>query len=251
VPKPPTCLAVIARVLLVLLSTCSPTPAPDLADIHLSNIPDLPQLGPQFGSVYASEMLCAPVAVSNSLMWLQDNFSRPDQIALVDKLAHYRYMATSPHQGTGPTGVLFGVEKYLKEFGLEFRRLEYAGIRTVPDRFRAGGKLSLAWLHSGLAPRSAVWLNLGWYSQLAPGVYRREFGHWVTLVGFKDGKLLVHDPGPWQAAPEPLAVVSNKVWLLDAQEWYLAPTVLELSDAPGPGYDYTLLDGAVILTVNP
>ena len=231
----------------ITLSACKGPALPVLPDISFAGIPDMPQQGPKFNPRFENETLCAPVAVANSLAWLQGISSLEAQVDMVNRLAGHRYMATSPHIGTSPGGLMHGVQRYLQERNIPYQRLEYAGYRTVPEQYRANEPVSLQWLHSGLTEHSAVWLNLGWYTQVLPGVYRREGGHWVTLAGFEEGGLLLHDPGPWQDQPVPLQITSRRNNVLLGEDWKIAPLVLELPNAPSPGRGQTMIDGAVRL----
>ncbi len=50
-------------------------------------------------------------------------------------------------------------------------------------------------MQSGLNRRGAVWINVGWYKfNLKTNEYRRVGGHWVTLVGYNKGRLVIYDP---------------------------------------------------------
>lgn len=239
--------------LLSLLLACPAVENPPLADVALEGVPNLSQHGPQFDAQHASDQLCAPIAAANSLIWLEGRQAdQRAQIALVNTLAHYSYMATSPNAGTGPTGVLKGVEKYLLQTTRPEHTLEHAGWRSVPDRYRADSSVSLRWLHEGLNRTSAVWLNLGWYEQRLPGVYRRLGGHWVTLVGIRDGRLVLHDPAQPQSMQVSATLRPGGLLHSDESGWRWASRVLALATASNPFADSsTYIDGAIRLNLSP
>ena len=119
-------------------------------------------------------------------------------------LGSEKYMNTNLDSGTGVIQVLNGVSKYLKDCGYGYGRLEYQGWRGHPPEFATGTAVpKLDWIKNGLAGKSAVWLNIGWYKHLpSTDEYQRVGGHCVTMVGFGVDKnwrrnpniLIVHDP---------------------------------------------------------
>ena len=182
------------------LTSCSQQSDPLLPESFFPDIPDLPQVGAVYASQGDGQALCAPVSVANALAWLEGDTDDESVVALTKLLASKDYMGTSFNAGTPLTGVIRGIDLYLKERGLPYHRLNYTGWQWVRPANRAEAPLSISWIVEGLTHRSAVWLNLGWYDSPFPGYYRRRGGHWVTLVGYKNGKLLVNDPGPWAGA---------------------------------------------------
>ena len=97
---------------------------PSHATTEFANqIPDFTQTDIR-GSYYGNgQQFCAPVAVSNSIMWLADRSN--GQIELIKKLASSSYMNTSLQNGTGTTGVLNGVDRIAHELFGSYKRLEY------------------------------------------------------------------------------------------------------------------------------
>jgi hypothetical protein len=97
--------------------------------------------------------------------------------------------------------VLSGVQKYVTDQGYHCKRLEYEGWRSV-GRSREGmvkaTKPNLDWLKQGISdPHGSAWLNVGWYTKVDDGEWKRTGGHWVTLVGFDatdPNILLIHNP---------------------------------------------------------
>ena len=164
-------------------------------DFH-TEIPDLLQTKESAGFPGGGKQFCGPVAVSNSLAWLSGNVSEADQIALVHKLGSQNYMNTNTKDGTGTTGLIRGIVRYVEEEFGGYRTIQYSGWRKVPKKYRLNtGAPTLAFIKSGLNRHGSVWLNVGWYDYSEPmNEYTRVGGHWVTLVGYRDGKLLIHDP---------------------------------------------------------
>jgi hypothetical protein len=180
----------------------------------VDEIPDYLQTDPAYGG-FVNDGLnhCAPVAVSNSLIWLDDNGfpqlvddtadRKRDQHTLITTLASAPYMNTDPDIGTDPSSVLTGVQRLFEARGLTYQRLQFQGYRAVAAAFATPVQVpDLDWIRRGFYEGAAVWLNIGFYAyDAAADTYARDFGHWVTLVGFGfDGKqedaayLIVHDP---------------------------------------------------------
>ena len=163
---------------------------------YLDEIPDFTQTNVKVGNTGSGQQYCAPVAVSNSLVWLANN--KNEQIQFITKLASKKYMNTSLKNGTGTTGVLRGVEKISKELFDGYKVLEYEGWRKHPKSYSNGIKVPIIKrIESIISKRSAAWINVGWYKyNRKKNEYRRIGGHWVTLVGSKGGRLIFHDPAP-------------------------------------------------------
>lgn len=159
-------------------------------------IPDLLQTLNSADFAGDGQQFCAPVAVSNSLVWLEGNTDEKYQVNLVHKLSSLTYMNTNTINGTNVFGLTQGVHKYAIERWGKYKKLEYSGWSKSPAQFRSNlKKPTLSWMTSALHRKGAVWINIGWYNQ--EGInYRRAGGHWVTLVGYEQGKLVIHDPAP-------------------------------------------------------
>jgi len=182
----------------------------------LEQIPDLTQTDPNGGLPGGGIFYCAPVAVSNSMVWFADNgFERlmPDitdrkkaQFEIARRLGSKRYMDTSLKTGSDADGVLKGVSRYLISSGYKNFSLEYQGWCRHPRFFSTRVKIpQIDWIKRGLRGDSAVWLNAGWYRYLPAGNQYYRFGeHWLTLAGYgvdrsgrgDDNVLIVHDPAP-------------------------------------------------------
>jgi hypothetical protein len=185
--------------------------------VRYDHIADLTQTDPELDLPGGGDSYCGPVAVSNSLMWLasrgceqlvpRGDDLKQQQMELVRLLSSYRYMATSPLTGTGAGNLLEGLHRYFVHRGCAYRRLAYQGWRGHPQRFSAGVRPpSLDWLGEALGSGAAAWINVGWYRPSQNGrAYRRDGGHWLTVVaagvdeqGAADPAMLVlHDPAPY------------------------------------------------------
>ena len=174
-----------------------PNPAKiTLSESFYNEIPDLLQTLNSAGFAGDGQQFCAPVSVSNSLVWLEDNKDEQYQINLVHKLSSPAYMNTNTKNGTSAYEVADGVHKYATERWGRYKTLQYSGWRKVRSQFRSQQQQpTVAWMTSGVHRKGAVWLNIGWYNQNGLD-YQRAGGHWVTLVGYEQGRLVIHDPAP-------------------------------------------------------
>lgn len=163
---------------------------------YYNDIPDFTQSDVVGTAVGNGQQYCAPVAASNSIIWL--NGKQGDQLQLIHRLASKPFMNTSLKNGTGVTGMTRGIAKISNELFSGYQRLEYEGWRKHPKQYSAGKKLpSISRLKSAVTGNSAAWLNVGWYKRnKSRDEYRRVGGHWVTLAGMKNGQLVIHDPAP-------------------------------------------------------
>lgn len=159
-----------------------------------NEIPDLLQTLNTADFAGDGQQFCAPVSVSNSLVWLEGNKDQQYQIDLVHKLSSPAYMNTNTTNGTSVMEVTKGVHKYANERWGRYKNLEYSGWSKVQPEFRSLlKKPTIDWMTQPLHRKGAAWINLGWYKQKG-GNYIRTGGHWVTLVGYERGKLVIHDP---------------------------------------------------------
>jgi hypothetical protein len=170
-----------------------------------SRTPDFLQTDREAGFARSGSQFCAPTAVSNSLMGLAANGyddlrpaggNKAAQIAMIRGLSEA--MNTSAAIGTDATQLLNGVEAYVTEAGYTIEELSHEGWRPVPSDYDAGELPDLDDIRNAIADaRSAVWLNVGWYTwDEDSGDYLRNGGHWVTVVGYDGDDLLIHDPSP-------------------------------------------------------
>lgn len=159
----------------------------------INEIPDFTQTH-FFGS--DGDQYCAPVAASNSLVWLSNN--KQDQVKMIEKLASKSHMDTRPDSGTNVTRFIRGVTLVSRElFGNNFS-IEYQGWRPYADGRYSSTKIpDMNWIATSVSKNSAVWLNVGWYKTIKnTNEYLRIGGHWVTVVGSLDDSLVIHDPSP-------------------------------------------------------
>jgi hypothetical protein len=240
-------------------------PEPDVT----SQFPDLTQTDPELGVAGGGESHCGPVAASNALFWLGRNgFERllPDagsdkqrQILLVRALASRAFMGTSAHSGTSATGLLKGLDLYLRSKGYRFSRLEYQGWRAHQLRYSTGVRVpEPAFLQAAIRDGGVALINVGWYRPgKKPGVYRRHGGHWLTVVSVREDSLVLHDPAPW-SGNEPRA---HRVRAEPLGEGWL---IGEDGPFPSRGYrvlagdldvkragEVAIIDGAVALVAKP
>jgi hypothetical protein len=141
---------------------------------------------------------CGPVAVSNSLVWLEGKKDQEYQISVVHKLSSSGYMDTNNLKGTGTYRLIKGVDRYVKEVFGGYRELKYSGWRNAPEEYRSILKQpTIDYMRSALTKQGAAWLNVGWYKyDKHEEIFTRVGGHWVTLVGYEAGELVIHDPAP-------------------------------------------------------
>lgn len=178
----------------VSIDYCQAQPAFYL-DKSLST-PDLTQTDPRANFTEGGKRFCAPVAVSDSLIWLsQHGFPRllpkaenltVAQIDMAKILASPGYMDTRAKEGTEVNSVLTGIKRYIVEHGYSIKRLEYQGLRAIDPEFNSGQSYpNPRFLKHGIIGKTGVWLNIGWYKYKAENeTYRRIGGHWLTLVGY-------------------------------------------------------------------
>ena len=175
--------------------------------------PDYTQTDPAYGGFPGAGLnYCAPVSVSNSIMWFSDNGfpnlsshtvdPKRDQFDVAKSLGA-DYM--SAIDGTSANELCKGVKNYVLDNGYAHNRLEYQGWRYIWNEFDTGVDVpDLDWIRDSIEGLGSVWLNVGWYAySTATDTYTRFGGHWITLVGHgHDGSnantdyLIAHDPAP-------------------------------------------------------
>jgi hypothetical protein len=258
-----------------LYASPSPSPPSDpstaMARDGAALPPDLTQSDPELDLPGGGAAYCAPVSVSNSLMWLAargyDRLApegatiKSRQVALVQALVTTKYMGTSPANGTGPAGVLRGLSQWVRHAGYRIARLQYQGWRGHPRRFDTGvTHPNLAWLAEALEARGAAWLHVGWYhrDRYQPGL-RRRGGHWLTLVGVQqsDGEptIAARDPAPYAGDTPTVEHVTLRkleqgtlvdgLAALPAKGYYALTSGIQLKRPD----DVPVIDGAVILVL--
>lgn len=236
----------------------------------IKSMPDYCQVDSRYGRLPGGgAQYCAPVAVSNILIWL-DQHGFPDivpgadnscrsQYRLIKLLGSDNYMKTDKNTGTSPLDTMMGLEQYARNRGYDIE-IEWKG-------WRDGGKFSsdkpiptLEWLAAGTRGLSNMIVSVGWYTyNERKKIFDRLGGHYVTVVGFnpaaKNGPTLyVHNPsfgaGPARnAKPEvcrlvPITEGSFGAWCQynprPAKGYYRLRGIRMRNDA-----DYAILDGAI------
>ena len=234
--------------------------------------PDLTQTDPDLGLPGGGASYCGPVAISNWLVhWAAHGFDRlappgdtlkDRQVALVHKLSSAYYMATSPFSGTGPAGVLRGLDRWVRHAGYQIDRLEYQGWRHHPRAFSTGIKQpQISWLAEAVAQGGAAWLHIGWYHHHPRYLgLRRRGGHWLTLVRIEQAgptaELRVRDSAPYAGdAPTLDRAVLRPLddgWLFDHKTAFRGHGYYEVTGGLHLKHpdDIAVLDGAVVLVLN-
>jgi len=205
---------------------------------RMSAIPGYMQNDPAFGGLPGAEeddpgsMYCAPAAVSNSLMWLDDNNGfddivkedsenrKFDQFRLILELSKPDYLNTNEKLGTSHANILEGLERFLNERGYQYEALAHQGWMPVPEEYDQGDLVSLDWMKEGLRGCGSVWFSAGFYEYFPDfDIYRLKRSHMVTLVGFSpEGRgeysnaLIVHDPLQGDGSePENLYIQAERI----------------------------------------
>lgn len=200
--------------LLTLITTQPGYTPPDFFTEKIETIPDYYQRDKEFGGFpRGGAVYCGPVAVSNSLFWFSQNGyqglieptenKKKDLHNLISTIGSSEYINTSPG-GASPDMICNGVQKFLNDRNFRDAKIKFYGWRPIPPKFKAPSKIpDLEFAKKALLDtRTAVWLNIGWYSyNERKDEYKRTGGHWVTLVGYgHNGKnadseaLIIHDP---------------------------------------------------------
>lgn len=211
-------------------------------------------------------MYCAPVAVSNSLMALfgEDlKWEGITQFDMVKTLASVGYMNTHRQHGTHLNQLMRGVERFVRERGVEDFTVRFQGY--LPHERRYGPPLrrpELRWIQSHLAKGGAAWLCVGWYTYDGEKKeYTRTGSHWVTVAGYgadahgeEDPEMLIiHDPSSttgrrWQQEYVKLIRLTEGTLIGVREHQKLrAPGIYRLADGMHihPEADVALLDGVV------
>ena len=174
--------------------------AEQVRNTSVKAVPDLTQTLKSANFAGGGSQFCGPVAVSNSLVWLEGKpKDQSYQIEMVKKLSSREYMNTKTSNGTGTTELMRGVKQYAEETWSQYNRLEYAGWRSCLKGSRVADKPTIEWIVDGIHDKSAVWINVGWYVSKGEKdelTFERVGGHWLTVVGHSNGKLFLHDPAP-------------------------------------------------------
>jgi len=149
-----------------------------------------------------------------------------------------------------------GLDAYLSSIGVRKFSIVASGWRVVGRKYESGRRLDRGWIEENISGKRVEWLNIGWYRRESGGMLRFG-GHWLTVVGWRNGKCLVCDPAPRNGVarkvhelvirPAPEFALSGKIRGLPASSRGM------LGIAGGfvvkKGTDLCLIDGAVALAV--
>ena len=189
------------RILLALILLPLALPAADRA----REMPDFCQGDTRHGQLPRSgASYCGPTALSNSLMWLDENGfpklvkdysdSGRKQFELAHLLGTEKYLATDPVSGTSPKNLAYGIERYVKARGYSVK------VETMNWRSRVrriGRVMDRGWVVRTIKSGGHVLLNIGWCLDKGDH-YHRANGHFVTIADVKgttaDPVFVIHDP---------------------------------------------------------
>jgi hypothetical protein len=181
----------------------------------MPSMPDFYQVDKAYGLLpRGGRAYCGPTAAANALVWLDVNGfgdllpaavpKGRDQLELMRLLGMPKFMNTDSVKGTGPVGVMRGIERYCVERGYR-AVMAYAGWRTGVNR--VSERPAVDWVCRNISGKANLLLNIGWYTTEEGGATRvRTGGHWITAVGYETGRektwLIIHDPAK-RSQPKP------------------------------------------------
>jgi len=228
-------------------------------------MPDYWQRDPAYGGLPANNAgspganYCVPTAMSNSIMWFDDNGydylvpntadRKKDQFDLINVLDDPQYCNTGANTGSSVTDYVPGLQQWFDDnsagqtqFGVKYQGLHYTGSLWTGDHAPQE-----SWIKEELARCEDVILRVGWYELVGGSLYRMG-GHGVTFVGYDDtntsynpGAVIIHDPD------DGTAVVTHDNYSLSSIAINLgAPGVhnFMVIDNYG-GADFAIIDGAI------
>ncbi len=238
-------------------------------DYALSGMPDFDQKQDNWGFFQPGPVwkwsYCGPVAAANSIWWFDSKFEDPNSPPppansdsyglvtnggnawddhdarnvqpLVNTLAGL--MGTNPATGTSVNNLAAGIQAYLTQQGLQ---ADYT-VTSVP-------KPEFELIESEVRKSEDVILLLGFWQEVAPGVFERTGGHYVTVAGVDSTNSLLglSDPyrdnaeagGPGRVRPAPhqhpgfpvQPPLEDKV---HNDAWYVSHDVYGVAASPSPG----------------
>ena len=264
----------ITFALLVLLIAPQAQSAYSLGDVGLSalldgypatflaklSVPDYWQRDPAYGGLpNGGAMYCVPTAMSNSIMYFDDNGyddlvpntadRKKDQFDLINILDNPEYCNTSPTGGSSVSNYVPGLQQWFDDssYGPSMWTVKYQGLHYTGAEWMGVYAPTEAWIKGELARCEDVILRVGWYELIENTLYRLG-GHGVTFVGYDDtntqynpGDIIIHDPddGPGGVTHDNYALSSIAINLG-------APGVHDFMvvDAYGGSY-IAIIDGAI------
>lgn len=265
---------IISAVGVVLSCTCGCTAVRPQSPARFTSgfavTPDLPQNDYEHGIIpHQGRYHCGPTAVANALIWLDatrfpelvdfDTSSREGQCRLIALMGSPQYCNTREKKGTGPVGLMSGIEKYIRSRGYD-AKVAWRGWRNG-GKYAAGDLTDARFLRNALAENNILLLNVGWYRRDGARTVKRFAGHYVTAVGYdfsdeREPFVYIHDPSGRsgkETRHEKCLLVKKKISntsnpgdgrVTDTGGYLeLAGIVLK------KGADCALVDGAVVITV--
>ena len=177
------------------------------------SVPDYWQLDPAYGGLpNGGTQYCVPTAISNSIMYFDDNGyddlvpntadRNKDQFDLINILDNPEYCNTNPSAGSAVTDYVPGLQQWFDDssYGAGSWEVKYQGLGYSGSLWTGDYAPTEAWIKSELARCEDVLLRVGWYELVGNTLYRRG-GHCVTFVGYDDtnqqynpGAIIIHDP---------------------------------------------------------
>lgn len=165
------------------------------------NYPDLKQYTiPEVGEYY-----CAPVSAANAIIMLAHKgfsnlYQNKNSLSTIHELAkHFK----TTNQGTTTENLCNGLKSYAESKGYK-ADIKYQGFRKIDSNIKSSNVPDLNWIKNEINKNNAVLLNLGIYKksvQDGKTVYKRQYGHFVTLtdtghngLANVSDYLTIHDP---------------------------------------------------------
>jgi len=183
------------------------------------------------------------------------------QAAMIKLLMSPQMMKINPRTGTSSKGMIAGIRKYVEACGYS-GQIGYQGRAHFTDRSSfIGPNPNLDMIRACLAhPRGAVWLQAGFYNYDSQSrTFVRKKGHWVTLAGYDQQNLYIHNSSPrGETRPENDAVTPVPLPVVGAMGGdYNGPVKnskglygLKSDTLKKDGTDGTILDGAMMMLLN-
>ncbi len=176
--------------------------------------PDYWQRDPAYGGLPSGGVAyCVPTAMSNSIMYFDDNGwddlvtntadRKKDQFDLINVLDNPEYCNTNPSSGSSVSDYVPGLQKWFNDSAYGTSpgwTVNYQGLSYTGPEWTGDYAPTEAWIKSELSRCEDVILRVGWYELVNNTLYRLG-GHGVTFVGYDDtgtsynpGDLIIHDP---------------------------------------------------------
>ncbi len=175
--------------------------APPLPEIQVSalleGMPSFQQRNIEF--IGGGKSFCGPTAASNALMWLADRgypalkpSAENDSSAQKKMIKRLAGLMGTYRESTSLTSFTCGVNTYLRTVGYAPKSWVSSGNGCAnygllpPD---------ISVVRSMSSGNTVMWFSLGWYClDESSRKYSRDFGHWVTLVGYGRNREGIADP---------------------------------------------------------